>query len=219
MNFLSLPFRAIRKIYRHFFAAHLVGKVKVDQRHDSYDDYVKKQKEKTEDPARIKEWLGDGWEEKLEGFRHLFARNDEFVAGKKNAICLGARTGQEVCALQERGLKAIGIDLVPFEPYTIEGDIHDLQFKDGSFDLVFTNIFDHTPYPQRFVEEMERVCTKGGHIIVNLQVKTDGDEYSENVVYDASGVVEMFKASELSISRTIKNTFDGMNREVVMQKK
>ena len=142
----------------------------------------------------------------------------EFVSNKSKAICLGARTGQEVRALQELGIEAIGIDLVPFPPYTIEGDIHNLEYSDESFDFVFTNIFDHTPYPEKFVSEMERVCAVSGVIVINLLVKAPGDDYSENIVYDASQVEELFKLCSVIESRKIKNSFDSMNHEIVLRK-
>ena len=188
------------------------------QRHDSYDSYLEKQKEKTTDPEKIKKWLGDEWEEKLDGFRKLFERNLEYVELANNCICLGARTGQEVAALQELKKRAIGIDLVEFEPYTIKGDIHNLEFKNGEFDLVFTNIFDHSLYPDKFISEMERVCATDGFIIVNLQLYTEGDDYSENVINDPNEVIKLFSSSAVVKSRKIINTFDGMNWEVVVRK-
>ena len=101
---------------------------------------------------------------------------------KKEAICLGARTGQEVYVLRELGLNCIGIDLVDFPPYTIKGDIHNLEFEDEKFDLIFTNILDHSLDLEKFISEMERVCVKDGIIILNTQENIPGDDYSENVI-------------------------------------
>ena len=187
-------------------------------RHKSYKDYISKQKEKTNNLKKIAIWKGSEWETKVKGFENLFERNEKFVKNKKKAICLGARTGQEVFVLRKLGLEAIGIDLVPFPPYTIEGDIHNLSFKDEEFDFVFTNIFDHCLYPEKFILEMERVCSQEGHIIINLQINTIGDDYTENYINDPNEVLKMFKKSELIISRNIENTFDGMNYEFVFKK-
>ena len=38
-----------------------------------------------------------------------------------------------------------------------EGDVHDLQFADASQDFVFSNIFDHVLFPQKFIAEIKRV--------------------------------------------------------------
>jgi ubiquinone/menaquinone biosynthesis C-methylase UbiE len=76
-------------------------------------------------------------------------------------------------------LNSLGIDLIDFPPYTIKGDIHDLQFDNQSFDFVFTNILDHSLlYLEKFISEMERVCIKNGIIIINIQENLPDDEYS-----------------------------------------
>ena len=94
----------------------------------------------------------DAWDNK-EG-TEIFNQYDEILSSCKNALCLGARTGQEVVALQERGIDAIGIDLVPCKPYVIVGDIHDLKYEDASYDFMYTNIFDHCFYPEKFCQEI-----------------------------------------------------------------
>ena len=207
---IKSPFRVIAKLKYKFFGKplHLLN------HHKSYDDYLAKQKEKTLDPKCIEKWLGEEWEMKLEGFRKLFERNAEYLNDAANCICLGARTGQEVAAIRELGKQAIGIDLVEFKPYTVQGDIHNLDHKDSSVDFIFTNIFDHSLYPDRFISEMERVCEPSGHIIINLQLFTSGDDYSENVINDPRKVIALFKNSTVVESRKIQNSFDSMNWEL-----
>jgi SAM-dependent methyltransferase len=203
----------------HYFRS-LFGKpFKLLNRHAKYSEYIAKQKEKTLDPKRIDKWLGDEWETKLDGFRKLFKRNSEYVNQATNCLCLGARTGQEVAALRELKKQAIGIDLVEFSPYTIQGDIHKLDQENNQFDFVFTNIFDHSLYPDKFVSEMERVCARDGYIIINLQLNIYGDDYSENIVNDPNEVIKLFNSSVVAKSRKIKNIFDTMNWEIVMKKK
>ena len=71
---------------------------------------------------------------------------------------------------------------------------------------------------EKFVSEIERISKKNSHIIINLQLNNPGDDYSENLINDPKSVEKMFKNSELIISRKIKNTFDEMNYEFVLQK-
>ena len=215
---MQILMNIFNKIYLILIPKLLKKKITVSNRHSNYSSYINKQKEKTIDPHRIAMWKGEEWEVKLDGFRKLFKRNKNFIRDKKKGICLGARTGQEVVALQEIGINSIGIDLVSFPPYTEKGDIHNLKYKKSSFDFVFTNIFDHSMYPEKFVSEMERVCSKNGIIIINLQINNVGDDYSENVVYNPSAVENLFKNSTILISRKIKNTFDSMNHEIVIKK-
>ena len=204
----------IKKQFRKLFGKPL----KLLNRHSNYDSYIKKQKEKTLDPKRIEKWLSDEWDVKLDGFRKLFERNSDYVSKATNCVCLGARTGQEVAALRELGKKAIGVDLVEFAPYTKQGDIHKLEHQNNEFDFVFTNIFDHSLFPDKFISEMERVCAKGGYIIVNLQLHILGDDYSENITNDPKEVIKLFNISSVEKSYKIKNQFDGMNWELVMRK-
>ena len=208
----------IKKIYYLFFSKFIVRKIKIFNRHKNYEDYINKQLEKTLDPNRIKKWKGVEWQIKVDGFRHLFKRNEEFLQNKKNSICLGARTGQEVFVLRELGIDSIGIDLVEFPPYTIKGDIHNLKFDDEKFDFIFTNILDHSLYLEKFISEMERVCIKDGNIIINTAENIREDDYSENIINDPVPIIKMFKKSVLIKNRKIKNTFDQMNRELVFKK-
>lgn len=209
----------IKKIYYKFLSKYIDGKIKIFNRHSTYEDYIEKQIEKTTDPERISKWKGEEWQIKVDGFKHIFNRNVEFIKNKKKAICLGSRTGQEVFVLRELGLEAIGIDLVEFPPYTIKGDIHNLEFKNEEFDLIFTNILDHSLHLKKFISEMERVSTTHGIIILNIQENLPGDDYSENIINDAKPIIDMFKNCNLLKNRKITNTFDQMNRELILQKK
>lgn len=212
-------FNFIKKIYYKFLGPLLYGKIKIFNRHNSYEDYLAHQKEKTTDPARIAKWKGKEWDIKVDGFRNLFNRNIDYVKNKKNSICLGARTGQEVYVLRELGLQSIGIDLVPFPPFTVEGDIHNLSYKDEQFDLVFTNILDHSLYLDKFISEMERVCKKNGNIIINIAINNIGDKYSENMINSPEEVEKLFHNSKVVVSKNVKNTFDELNYEIVFEKK
>jgi SAM-dependent methyltransferase len=202
-----------------YFKRRFGKSLKLLNRHSNYIEYIAKQKEKTLDPIRIEKWLGEEWETKLDGFSKLFERNSEYVNQATNCLCLGSRTGQEVASLRALKKKAIGIDLIEFLPYTIQGDIHKLDLENNQFDFVFTNIFDHSLYPDIFVSEMERVCARDGYIIINLQLNISGDDYSENIVNDPKSVIKLFNNSVVAKSLKIKNIFDNMNWEIVMKKK
>jgi len=218
LNLSIITKSLLKKIYQ--FQLKFFGKGFIPlNRHQTYKDYIKKQKEKTTDPNRVKKWRGEEWEIKLDGFRKVFERNSEYLNGANNCICLGARTGQEVAALRELGKQAIGIDLVEFPPYTVKGDIHNLNQKDEAFDFVFTNIIDHSIFLDKFISEMERVCQSEGHIIIHLQLNNTGDDYSENIVNDPTEIIKLAKHSDIYESRSIKNTFDTMNYEIILKKR
>src|SRR3546814_63445 len=120
-----------------------------------------------------------------------------------------------VVALEELGLDAIGIDLVPCPPHVEAGDIHNLRFEDASFDLIFTNIVDHSIDPSKFFSEIERVCAPGGVIMIHLCLGPDIDEFSATEVSRPGAVARLFTKSEIRASRKIKNGFDPMNWEII----
>ena len=186
--------------------------------HKSYEDYLIHQQVKTKDPQRIKKWLNEEWQIKYEGFKDIFENNTAYIKDKKNAICLGSRTGQEVKALQDLGLNVIGVDLVAFPPYTEVGDIHNLKFNDGAFDFIFTNIMDHSLYPEKFNFEMERVCKTNGVIIIHLQLGETHDKYTETILHDPKPIISLFNSSKLLVSKPISNLHDEMHWEIILKK-
>ena len=184
-----------------------------------YEEYLEHQLEKTSDKNKQSKWLGEEWLEKIEIFKILFKRNEVYLKNKDNAICLGSRTGQEVVALQELGVtKCIGIDLHEFKPYTIKGDIHELKFKDNIFDLAFSNILDHSLYPEKFASEVSRVLKKDGIFILHVQLGIEQDKYTEIVINDKDYIVSLFKNFTLLDEKVIESGKIAMNYEFVFKK-
>lgn len=185
----------------------------------NYNEYIEHQKVKTTDPKRRELWLNKEWDMKIKIFEDIFEyyKKNYGLKDKDKAICFGARTGQEVVALKNLNLDAIGIDIVPQEPYVIIGDIHNAPFEENTFDFVFTNIMDHSIYPDKFVSEMERVLKPGGHCLVQLQLNCKSDEYAENDIHNSESVIKLFKSSKLILDRDIPFTLS-MNREFLMKK-
>lgn len=185
-----------------------------------YQDYIKHQKNKTTDPKRRKKWLNEEWDLKLNGFEKLFSKHSDIIKPGMKALCIGARTGQEVVALKQIGLDAIGIDIVEHPPNVISGDMHHLQFPDNTFDFVFSNVFDHSLYPDKKISEIERVLTHNGHVLLHfLTINSDHDEYSETFIESIErDVLTLFKRSLCVANRYINKNFAGMNYELVMKK-
>ena len=146
---------------------------------DSYQSYKNKQLEKTTDPVRQRKWLNEEWELKLNGFADIFRQYEDVFDKLGKCLCLASRAGQEVAALRSLGFEnSIGIDIVPFEPYTIVGDFHDLQFDDESISLVYTNCVDHVKHPDIWSQEINRVTHKGSYLLMNLQQNMPQDQYT-----------------------------------------
>ena len=189
-----------------------------------YEEYVAHQKKKTEDPVRREKWLGEEWEIKLIGFMKEFNKliNANLIKEGQKALCLGARTGQEVFALNKLGLEAIGIDLVPCEPLVVEGDIHNLAYENKSFDFVFTNVLDHSLQPDKMMSEVERVLKSNGIFLLQMQVNYPQDEFTEFVPESIQQIIDFFKKSKMIHSNWIFEdksiNAHGMNFEMIFRK-
>ncbi|HSL70392.1 MAG TPA: class I SAM-dependent methyltransferase [Longimicrobiales bacterium] len=95
----------------------------------------------------------------------------------RNVLCLAARQGTEVRAFIEQGAFAVGIDLNPGPDnrYVLVGDFHDLQFADGTVDVVYTNSLDHAFNLDQILAEVQRVLVPGGWFIAEVGVGTAQD--------------------------------------------
>lgn len=190
-------------------------------RYPSYEAYLAHQKEKTNDPVRRKKWLGEEWQLKLtffeDTFRQILLQYPQIQTLK--SIGLGARTGQEVQAMKNVGFDAIGIDLVPCPPLVIEGDIHNISFPEGHFSFAFTNVFDHSLYPEKFVTEAYRILIPSGFWLLHLSVNQKNDEYGINEISDIETTHALFHQAgfNLLFSRTMEY-WGGLNWEVLVQK-
>ncbi len=162
--------------------------------YSNYDEYINHQKSKANHGTDLhKRLLNELWAPDCEGFRKNFEKHNELLKSQcTNALCLGARTGQEVFVLKELGLDAIGIDLVDNLPLVMEGDVHDLKFPDASYDFIFSNIFDHVLYPDKFVKEIERVIKPNGYVLLHLSINDTEDKHSANVLPSSEAVAKLF---------------------------
>jgi SAM-dependent methyltransferase len=190
--------------------------------YENYGDYIDHQSKKTLNPEKREKWLNQEWNLKIDGFKKEFKKIEQWLLHdiEKKCLCIGARTGQEVVALKELGLKnTIGIDIIPCLPHVIEGDMHDLKYEDNSIDFVFTNILDHSLMPDKFISEIERVLKPGGVCYIQMQIGIDQDEYTEfqiqNPFYD---VISLFNMSYCNIFSPIERNFAGMNFEIILIK-
>ena len=190
---------------------------------DSHEhtSYVQHQKKKTTNPEKISVWKNEEWDIKLNGFKEIFSRYIDIIDLQGKCIGLGARTGQEIAALRELGfLDATGVDLVPFPPYTIEGDFHNLPFTDQSVSFIYSNAVDHVRVPELWAKEIHRILLPGGYLLLNLQIGTAQDEYT---VFEISNIskdlMPLFRDYEVVVNKEIPPNVHAMNWEVLFKKK
>ena len=184
-------------------------------------DYINHQKEKTTDPSKIKKWLGEEWDIKINGFKEIFSQYDETFNKNGKCVGLGARTGQEIAALRDLGYNdSIGIDLVPFEPYTIEGDFHNLPFENDSVSLVYSNAVDHVLNPLLWSQEINRILVKGGYLLLNCQIDMPQDQYTVFEIQDVKLdlIDKYFAEYKIIKNNRIPENVHSMTWESLLQK-
>lgn len=188
---------------------------------DNYQAYINFQKEKTLDKKKRLKWLNDEWDEKVDYFNSIFKKlfNEIHLDVKSKCLCIGARTGQEVHALQKLGFSAIGIDIVECEPLVEIGDMHNLKYSDNSFDFVFSNILDHSLYPNKSITEIERVLKNNGHAFLQITVGEATDKYGVTEIKSEKDIIKLFKKSEIIFNRSIKHYSIAQNWEILSKKK
>jgi SAM-dependent methyltransferase len=79
---------------------------------------------------------------------------------------IGAGDGSSQEILESYGFTWIGLDIRDDERISVNGDAHNLPFKDCSFDGIFTlATLEHLHDPWKAVSEMNRVLKEGGFLI------------------------------------------------------
>lgn len=131
-----------------------------------YKEYLDHQASKL--PANIG-WIRATNAKYREALRERLRYHD-FIEPRMSVLCLGARLGGEVRAFQDLGCFAVGIDINPGprNEWVLYGDFHDIQFPDGSADLVFTNSLDHSLNLARLIKEIRRVLRPLGFLILEV---------------------------------------------------
>lgn len=131
----------------------------------SYDEYVEHQKDGMKHKGE--KVIFGRFKTDLKRFTKNFR---ELPVDPCKTLCLGARSGAEVQAFRDLGFDAIGVDLEPGTKNDLveKGDFHNLRFADDSFDLVYTNAFDHVFDLEKALNEVKRVLKEDGHFALEM---------------------------------------------------
>ena len=167
--------------------------IEVRKQYQDYDEYKKDQVDKTSNP-KIRHRLGRKYQGKVKTFMKRFAivEKDGFITKGQKALCLGARMGEEVQALQNMGVDALGVDLVACPPLVIEADFLNLPFEAQSYDVVYSNSFDHAFSPKGFFDNVFRVLKQNGIFILDVFLKDDMFAGKEVVYVDSKAdIIDM----------------------------
>jgi SAM-dependent methyltransferase len=139
----------------------------------TYKEYIYNQMEKTSRPE-TREMCEKIRKERIDEFYKMFKKTLKFVNDTNYALCIGARYGEESEAAKKIFDKVEAIDLVECPPLVKIGDMHNLEFPNKTFDLVYTNSLDHSFNPHRVIEECYRVLKPKGILVVDIKYKDKG---------------------------------------------
>lgn len=147
------------------------------QRHyGTYEEYLAHQRAAAEDAAKQQSALRRR-ETAAARYDRYFACLKPWLERGARCLCLGARYGEEVEALQRMGYDAVGLDLVAHPPLVLAGDMHDTALPGGAYQLVYSNAVDHVHDPRRFAAEVSRLLAVDGLILLTLAVNVPGGRY------------------------------------------
>ncbi len=109
--------------------------------------------------------------------RHQFGRFLDSLPDRPGRLLdIGCGYGFFLKIADEKGWKAVGVDVDPkgiayakehLQVNALLGDIRELNFPDGSFDLVtLWNVVDFVPNPLDFLSEIRRVLKEDGYLFI-----------------------------------------------------
>jgi len=190
--------------------------MKILRNYTEYKKYIDHQKEKSLNLDRIDKWLNEDWQPKVDMFTEHFKRNKKYLKTNGDALGICARTGQEIEALNNLKMVAVGIDIVPHPPLVKYGDAHELPFENDTFDFVFSNSLDHSIYPNLFISEMIRVLKIGAYGMLHLQITDKVDNYAENIITSDEPILFLLTDTQIMENRAIKDIC--YHREIIFKK-
>ena len=144
----------------------------------SYEEYTTPQKQKFDEMLKLQGGFSNRTIfEYRRRFYRRFRQLKRLLPPAARILCLGARQGTEVEVLRDLGFRnAHGIDLNPGpdNPLVRAGDFMNLDERDGSVDMIYTNCVDHAFDLEKFFAEHARVLAPGGYALYDLAADQDG---------------------------------------------
>ena len=160
------------------------------------EEYIQHQLEKTLNKDRISR-SAENREAKIQEFKARFKIIDN-IGKDARILCVGSRDGEEVQTFNELGYYDVtGIDLAEFKPYTQKMDMHNLQFEDDSFDIVYTNSLDHSNDIDKALREITRVLRVLGILVVEIELNNYRGNYETIEFNSVDDVLKILKKTDI----------------------
>jgi len=153
----------------------------------SYNEYIEHQSEK----ALNMKYNERAFVKKVELFRQRFIHFEK-IKNIEKILCLGARFGEEIVALNELGFDTFGIDLVSKSPHVLVGDFNNLPFKSESIDLAYSNAIDHAYNIELLSNNVNRVLKFNGYFIIDVFLAKIKGKYEVYCIKSIEEVISEF---------------------------
>ncbi|KAL6510905.1 hypothetical protein OROGR_022029 [Orobanche gracilis] len=126
-------------------------------------------------------------------FKELMEKN--LLQSKARTLCVGPKSASAVLALRHLGFfEALGVERHPYFSLFKRRFVYELDFKDNSFDFVFSDDLDRLSVPALLVLEMERVLRPGGTGAILVGGR---GLYSDRLVRSATNIASFLKSSDV----------------------
>jgi SAM-dependent methyltransferase len=191
-----LYFRAIRKIFhiatrliRDYQTSQVVRRLQ-NSHPDTldYPHYLRMQIQQTR--SKIKKNAN----ERLVPFVELVQQHCTDLSPDSPILCIGSRNEIELNIFEERNFQNVtAIDLWSSSPRIVSQDMHQMQFKDDSFNLIFaSHVFEHAYDFERVAHECTRVLKGGGYIFCAVPISYDTGEFDRHDFKNPEGLLSHF---------------------------
>jgi SAM-dependent methyltransferase len=126
---------------------------------------------------------------------------DRFIAAHatdRPTLDIGAQNGPYAAQFPRR----IGLDIRPGAGVRVIGDAQALGIRDAAFDVVLcTEVLEHLPEPQKAIDEMFRVLTPGGRLLLTTRflfpIHDAPHDYFRYTKYGLRYLLRRFEIAEL----------------------
>ncbi|MDA0998141.1 MAG: methyltransferase domain-containing protein [Proteobacteria bacterium] len=104
----------------------------------------------------------------VKSLHHVATRISEM-----RVLCIGPRSENEIFMLIGNGFdpeKICGLDLISYSEFVDAGDMHEMPYPDGSFDIVIVGwVLGYSKEPARVAKEIRRVAKFGAVIAIGVE--------------------------------------------------